>query len=451
MLSPINTGGFQVSEMPKFTAPDPQLLAKYSPLPYLQGAQVAAGIGKAYQAMQEQPSETAANIAEHQLKANELGPQGLGGLNPLEAFSVQAQGEKPLDTHEENTLDPDTGKVTKITRSFVHGADTSNPANAISTSSSVDQQPKVFQTGGLNVTPEGTGVTTSFFMPRDPSKAALSLDKTTGLWTPNDNAVAMKSDYVFQKNLMGRGAQANAQQGAVLMDLLGKTDQTTPQGKAAAEYYMKAIKDLQDGNEADADKNAALAKKAIADADKAEGANSTAKEIANIKETGANAREASKEAGANAREAAKEASRTADLIKKNAATWSLAELSSGYRNSASMWKDIATAPDGEAKDAAMERVQQLDRMIKTREALGDKANSDKASNTIPQGSPAGQAPTDAQIQEVLDHPEAKQSFIATFGQAMYDRALAKSQSFMQSQPGGAMPNLSISAIPQVQQ
>jgi hypothetical protein len=198
---------------------------------------------------------------------------------------------------------------------------------------------------------------------------------------------------------------------------------------------------LQNGNEADADKNAALALKA-------RGANKTSEDIQDKKDTTALAVAGEKDATSK------------DIAKTKAASDQQLALTKtlGADNMAKVknLSDEAKAYETMAQKAtdSDEKQQNMFQAMKRRAAIGkmleDSINSPGGgSGTVPKGTDAGVAPpTPEQEQEVANNPQFKDSFIQRWGQAAYDKAMAnKGGAFSQVPTGaGGMPQLS--AIPQ---
>ena len=200
MLSPINTGGFDVDVMPHYTPVNPQLLAKYDPAPYLAGFQNAASVGKAMQSLQEQPSQTAANIAGNTLTAKQ--DTGLSGLDPLMSIAVQKGEVAPVHKVQQQILNPDTGNLETRELTFGNGEDINDPSKAIE--SSVVGTQKTFDATTLIPGPNGTTLEqTTKVVSNTPGKNPIGptdLHPNLAKDQPNEYAVSIGSQNKVQQS-----------------------------------------------------------------------------------------------------------------------------------------------------------------------------------------------------------------------------------------------------------
>jgi hypothetical protein len=367
MLSPINTGGFDVSVMPTYKAPDPQLLAKYDPMPYLHGAQVAQDIGKAYQSLQEQPSQTASDIAQNTQKTAE--DTGLANL-PLGGAAFKL-GEGVSHSTEFNpatsTLDTNAYTTDKNGNKI--------PLGTVSTQQApTGQVMHVIKGEGGN-----TEVTKETWISTVAGQPATIWDQKSGSMIKNDAAKPRPGPVdtqTMQNPRMYGDAALDQQIGDVYAALKRSSS------KEEQDMYQARIDELQAEQSSRVEAAKAKAEQDKANALKAAGANSTALEIQDKKNQ-----------GQLANTSAKSAASLAELEEKGAQNWDIQdEHNINARAVALIHSAFNPQLDEDTRNAAIDHLRKIDKMIQQRQAYSATQNQASASSTVSPGQAGGNQP-----------------------------------------------------------
>lgn len=430
MESTINTGGFDVGVMPHYTAPDPSLVAKYNPNPYIQGSlagiSIADQAAKLQQYLAVQPSQTASEIAGNQQSAAQsdaLKNLPLGGL-------PAKQGDLPLSTKTE--FNPATNSLD--TNAYLPGKDGSQQ---LYKTLSQQQAPSGEVIHTTKTVGGNTQVTQEQYVSTVPGQPATIWDEGSGQEIVNPLAkvrqVGVKTNTLQNPRIYGDAAleQQMVDASSALATAKSKTQQ---------DFWQSRIDEIKEVQQSHLDEARAKAAKEQADAAKASGANDTIlkrQELANqgsLATTNAKTGSAEKIAGqriasAEKLETQKEASRFNELTQKEGTTWSQNELNNAYKLQATYARDLVSPGlSDDAKSDVQDRITKLDKQIQAREAFQQNAQAQAATSTVKPGAQANApAPTPEFIAYLKSNPtpENVSSWDKKYGQGSAQAILSK--------------------------
>lgn len=364
MLSPISTGGFDVQALPTYTAPNPQLLAKYDPAPFIAGVQGAANIGKAIQSLQVTPSETATTLA--QLGQQRAQSQGLTQL-PLGGLAAQ-QGKPP--TKQVTEYNPDTGMMETNEYTLDSEGNNGKLYGNVSTSASPegDIVHAVKGEGG------NTQVTIEKLVSTVPGEPATIWDEKAGAMVSNP-AAKPRSTISQGSVLPNPRIYGDAQLGQQIQDTAAQLSRAVP-GSTTAQILQAQLDQYQADQEARTKEAQASANEKKALGDKAAGANATALQIASDKNA-TNTNIANN----------KNATTLEALNQKDISSWDEKDYQAGQNKLVNLWRAAYNPSlDQDSRDAITSQAKQLDKKLQQREAFLNQQAASGQSSTVTSGS-----------------------------------------------------------------